>query len=341
MVVTERDVRRFFAVQSAIALDLVFVAAGMAVEKIAIVHPDVLVVLLEADVVAFVGIHVHDANVPNFDILRVLDADAPSIRRRVVTYPFKRYGHPFFFAHINHDIAMVGFLRVCHIAHQTYCERTLFKAFLQRCQNILESRTFRYRTLAARHHVQLDRIFHRFRDVKDNGIVLERAVGIVSPRDVAIAKSKTAAVMCFYRNSLGSCKSPFLASLDRNHLERVVARLEANDIDAVLGTVFADERGIDLDIFGASPRIIDIVTVGTVRSPFGISRFQRARNILKRNLGKNRRKGQKARTSKNRNKSFHKHPNFLGPTNRPNSSTNILHLANFFNFSLQSKKKVT
>ena len=130
MVVAERDERRFFAVQSTVALDLVLIAAGLAVEKVAVVHPNVLVILLEADVVAFVGIDVHDANIADFDILRVLDADTPAIRRRIVANPFERYRHPLFFAHIDYDIAMVRFLRVGHIAYQTNCERTRFIALL-------------------------------------------------------------------------------------------------------------------------------------------------------------------------------------------------------------------
>ena len=130
MIVAERDVRRFFAVQGAVTLDLVLVAAGMAVEKVAVVHPDVLVVLLEADVVAFVGIHVHDADIADFDILSVLDADAPAVRRSVVADPFKSQRKPLFFAKIYENIALVGHFRVRHVANQADGDWTLVIALL-------------------------------------------------------------------------------------------------------------------------------------------------------------------------------------------------------------------
>ena len=46
---------------------MVSVAAGMPVEEVAIVHPNVAVVLLQADIVAFTAIAVDDADIADFD----------------------------------------------------------------------------------------------------------------------------------------------------------------------------------------------------------------------------------------------------------------------------------
>ena len=195
MVVTERHVGRFFAIQGAIAFGLVLIATGKTVEKVAVVHPDVLVVLLETDVVAFVGTDVHDAEVPDFDILRALDADAPAIRRSIVADAFDCKRRAFFFAHIHDNIALVVCFGRGHIAKDTNSERTRVIAFFVDVQDVLKAGARFDTTLAILDYIELDRIFCRFRDVKDYRIFLERSVGVVRAGDVPITKRKTAAVM--------------------------------------------------------------------------------------------------------------------------------------------------
>ena len=70
-------------------------------------HPDVLVVLLQADIVAFVAVHVHDAQVADFHILRILDTDAPTIRHGIVTDTLDRHVGLFGTAKINHHVALL------------------------------------------------------------------------------------------------------------------------------------------------------------------------------------------------------------------------------------------
>ena len=117
MVVAERHVGGLLAIQGAIALDLILVATGMTVEEIAIMHPDILVVLLKADVVAFVAIHIHDTDIANFDILGVFNTNTPAVCRCIVTDTFERDSHSLFFTHIDYDIAMICIGRVRHIAN--------------------------------------------------------------------------------------------------------------------------------------------------------------------------------------------------------------------------------
>ena len=102
----------------------------MAIEKIAVMHPNVFVVLLEANVVAFIGINVHDPYISHFDILRILYSNTPTVCSRIVANTFERYRHPLFFTHINDNITMIRIGRIRHIANQTNCKRTRFKTFL-------------------------------------------------------------------------------------------------------------------------------------------------------------------------------------------------------------------
>ena len=88
MVVAKCDVRRFFAIESAVALCLVCVRACVSVEEIIIVHPNVSVSLLKPDVIAFARIDVHNAHIADFDILRIFNANAPTVHGRVFANAF-------------------------------------------------------------------------------------------------------------------------------------------------------------------------------------------------------------------------------------------------------------
>ena len=72
VVIAEGDVRRFFAVERTVSLCLVGVGTRIAVEEVHVVHPNVSVVLLKTDVVTFIAIHIHNAEIANFHVLRVL-----------------------------------------------------------------------------------------------------------------------------------------------------------------------------------------------------------------------------------------------------------------------------
>ena len=285
MVVAEGHVGGLFAVQGTIALDLVLVATRMAVEEVAVVHPNVLVILLQANVVAFVGIDIHNTDVADFNIESVLDTNAPAVCRSVVTDTFDRHGATFLFAHVNQDVTLVGHFGVGHVANQANGERTRIVALLERRQDILEAHAFRYSTLAARHHIKLDGILGRFGHIENHGAALERTIGLVSTRNMAVAKSEARAIMGLNGQGLRSGGSTFFAALDRGHLERVATGLEADHVNTVLGAVLANKLAVYLDVACASARIVNIVAVRTIGSPFGKSRFEPAFGRAERHLG--------------------------------------------------------
>ena len=105
VVVAEGDVGGLFAVQGTVSLHLVLVGSRIAVEEIVIVHPYILVILLKSNIVAFGAIHVHNAQVANFHILRILDTDAPTVRHGIVTDTFDRHVGLFGTAEINHHVS--------------------------------------------------------------------------------------------------------------------------------------------------------------------------------------------------------------------------------------------
>ena len=273
MVVAERNVGGHFAVQSTIAFDLVLITAGMAVEKVVVVYPHVLVVLLQANVVTFVRIDIHDAQVADFHILSILDADAPAVYRSIVTDTFHRHVGRFGLAEINHHVALHKRIRIRHIANEAQVERSRLVALLVAIQDALEALASILCALGIHGHIHRHRIFGTLGNINYGGSGLKRTVSLVGTRNTAIAKRKTSSIMSFDRQRIRGCRSGFLAAFYRRDLKRVVTRLEANHIDTVLGTVFADERSIHLDVTSTSARIIDVVAIGTIRCPFGISRF--------------------------------------------------------------------
>ena len=104
----------------------------MAVEKVIVVDPDILVILLERDVVAFVGINIHNADVSDFQILGSFDAETPAICSRIITDAFNSHRKALFFAHIDGDVALVGHFGVRHISQETNHQRALIIALLER-----------------------------------------------------------------------------------------------------------------------------------------------------------------------------------------------------------------
>ena len=104
----------------------------MAVKKVIVVDPDILVILLERDVVAFVGINIHNADVSDFQILGSFDAETPAICSRIITDAFNSHRKALFFAHIDGDVTLVGHFGVRHISQETNHQRALIIALLER-----------------------------------------------------------------------------------------------------------------------------------------------------------------------------------------------------------------
>ena len=285
MVVTEGDIGRLLAVECTIALHLVLVAARIAVKEVAVVHPHVAVVLLEPDVIAFIAIHVHDSEVTDFHVLRILDADAPAVRGRIGTDALDGHQHAFLLVHVHQDIALVRGIRVRDVAHQAEIERTFLEALLDGGKDRLEAGTVRRSALVVCRDVELDRVLRRFADVDNDGAVLERAVHLVGAGDVIVAERKSRAVVRLHRKRLRRSGRSLLAALHSRDLQRVVTRLEARHVHTPGGAVLADKLGIDLHVGLARTAIVNVVAVGAVVGPLRIRGFEPAPGRHQGNFG--------------------------------------------------------
>ena len=304
MVIAERNVRGKLAVKRAIALHLVLVATRIAVEEVAVVHPHVLVVLLQADVVALVAVHVHDSEVADFHVLRVLDADAPAVHCRVGTNALHRYVGVFGLAEVNHHVTLHERIGIRHVADNAQVERSRLVALLVAIQNALEALACCLCALGARRHVHRHGILGALGNIKHGGAVLERAVGLVRTGNTVVAKRETATVVRLYRERLRRGGCALLAVLDTHDFQRVVTRLEARHVDAPGGTVLADKLRIDLHVGFPRAAIVHVVAVGAVGGPFRIGRFEPSSGISEGHLGT--RHGHQTETRESRHQTFHK-----------------------------------
>ena len=335
MVIAERNVRGKFAIQGAIALHLVLVAARIAVEEVAVVHPHVLVVLLQANVVAFIAVHVHDSEVADFHVLRVLDANSPAVHGRVGTDTFHRHVGGFRLAEVNHHVALHKRIRIRHVADKAQVERSRLVALLVAVQNALEALASCLCSLGACSHIHRHGVLGAFGNVEYHGAILERAVGLVRTGNAPIGKSKTAAVVRLHRKCLCRGRSALLAALHAHNLERVVARLEPRNVYAPGRAVLADKFRIDLNIALTITRVIHVVTIGAVRRPLGIGRFEPATGIAHHNLRICRSHHSQAR--KCHNQTFHTSiPYREHPGGHPcQMFSNILSKYNLFRIAIQ------
>ena len=171
MIVWERDVIGFFTVESAVSFGLVSVAAGMPVEEVAIVHPNVAVVMLQADIVAFTAIAVDDADIADFDRWCTFDADSPAVDGGIVAYTFDGdTGTCGFIAHIDDNIAFIGYGGVGYLSDNPYQKRSGFIPFFISVEYFLLSGAGRFCSFWTHDNVHRECIFVFLGEVQYYGV---------------------------------------------------------------------------------------------------------------------------------------------------------------------------
>ena len=68
VIIRMSDVRGFFRIKRTVALVLIRIRACHTVEDIAVVYPDVMVILLKAYAVSLVAVAVHKSDISDFEI---------------------------------------------------------------------------------------------------------------------------------------------------------------------------------------------------------------------------------------------------------------------------------
>ena len=79
VVVRVGNISGFFGIQCTIALYLIPIFTSIAIEKVAVMYPDMVVALLQTAVIAFRAVAVHEAQIPNFNIRAVLHNQTKAI----------------------------------------------------------------------------------------------------------------------------------------------------------------------------------------------------------------------------------------------------------------------
>ena len=79
VVVRVGDISGLFGIQCTIALYLVGIRTGIAIEKVAVMYPDMVVALLQTAIIAFGAVAVHEAQIPNFNVRAVLHNQTKAI----------------------------------------------------------------------------------------------------------------------------------------------------------------------------------------------------------------------------------------------------------------------
>ena len=201
VVVGVGNIGRGLGVQRAVALDLVGVGAGVAIEEVAVVDPAVVVALLQADVVALAGVTVHGGQVADLHVGGVLDAQAKAVEHRVVADAL--YGDAVL-ARVNEQIALVQVGGVGDIADDAHAQGGA------RLLIIVE------------HGVQIHRVLVGLGDIDHHGVGLQAAVLVVGAAGGAVHKAVARAVMGHDGDGVGG-HGGALAAVG-HHLKDVVAR---------------------------------------------------------------------------------------------------------------------
>ena len=274
VVVGKSHVGRLFAVQGAVALGLVGGAAGLAVEEVAVVHPDVVVVLLQADVVALVAVAVHRAEVAHLHVGGVLDAQAPAVGHGIVAHTFHGDAAGSQIVIFHHEVAVQHVGQVGNLAHQAHEQRARVAPPFKPIENALQPHAG---VGGGPGHVQGNGVFGGLRNVNNHGIAFHRAVEVISTRHPAAAEGKPGAVLGQHGQGAGYRGGAFHAPHDGHNPQRVRARRQAQRIGPVKGAVAADELVVELLVDDARATVVHVVALGRGNGlPLHVGRLQPA-----------------------------------------------------------------
>ena len=201
VVVRVGNISGFFGIQCTVALYLVGIRTGIAIEEIAVMYPDVVVALLQTAVIAFGAVAVHEAQIPNFNVRAVLHNQTKAIQNSIVANAFN--GHASLCG-VHIQITLRQNSRVSDVADDSQAERTGFLAFFIGIDDCLYTS---YSDIALAFCIQTcsNRIFIFIRDIDNNGIRTQCAVFVVCTGRSAFYKTKAASVMGCYRNRCFCC----------------------------------------------------------------------------------------------------------------------------------------
>ena len=132
-----------------------------------------VIVLLQANIVALRAVAVHKCKVSDFNISCSLDSQSPAIDCCVFSDTFKcNSSRVALTAAINYDVALIHYAKVRNLTNKTNVIWSAVISLLDKVKNILKSRSRSLSALAAGHYLCCHCVLCLFSDIKNNGIAL-------------------------------------------------------------------------------------------------------------------------------------------------------------------------
>ena len=139
MIVGNCNVGGLFAVESTVAFSLVGIATGVAIKQIAVVHPDMIVILLQAYVITLLTVTVHQPDIADLYVRGIFDPYTPAICNGIVADTFHCNASSCVIMVFNDNITIKHIIQVRDLSHQTDDQRTIIFTFFKAVQNRLQA----------------------------------------------------------------------------------------------------------------------------------------------------------------------------------------------------------
>ena len=100
-------------------------------------HPDIVIILLQANVVAFVAVTVHKSDIAYFNVGCIFNAQSPAIGYSIISYSFKSDVTGSIVLVFDHYIAIQHIVRIGDLPYKSDNERTGIVSFFETIQDSL------------------------------------------------------------------------------------------------------------------------------------------------------------------------------------------------------------
>ncbi|EGC01534.1 hypothetical protein CUS_5751 [Ruminococcus albus 8] len=243
VVVRMCDVGGSLGIQCAVALSLVSIGTCIAVEHIAVVYPNVVILLLQTNVIALRAVAVHETEVSYFNVRGVLYNAAEAVECSICadTLDGQTAGNS-----INIQVAAGKTAWIGDVADETDTNRTALGIALQIGDDALYALE-RSRSTALVRQCNCYAVLSSVSYVYNCCVGLKCTVVVVSTRSRTVYECEARTVMCdggyIYRSCL---RSILLAADDRNYLQSVAACLKAQSVCTEAGSVLTDQHAVYL-----------------------------------------------------------------------------------------------
>ena len=141
MIVRKGHIGRTLAIQGAIPFGLVGITARMTVKKVAMMDPNILVILLQTDVIPFAAVAIHGGKVADFYVAGIFDSNAPTIGDGIPSDTFECNVTGRIVVVFNDHITVQQIRRIGDLSDKSYAQRAQVLSLFIAIQDRLNSDT--------------------------------------------------------------------------------------------------------------------------------------------------------------------------------------------------------